>query len=97
MHKYFLKPVLSGINLGPQVKEVVKPVEVECVDKLLCEGDPPDRVAKGVEGRGPEADPHHPGDHQHQGAAHTGLGGETDLELRFGLKSCSGQVILEGS
>ena len=25
--------MLSGINLGPQVKEVVKPVKVESVDK----------------------------------------------------------------
>ena len=46
----------------------------------LAELDAPQRVAEGVEGRGPERHAHHVGHHQQDSARHPGLGRQTNLE-----------------
>ena len=58
-------------------------MKVEGGDQLLAELNPPDRVAEGVEGRGPEGDTHHVGDHQQNGATDARLGGQTNFECKF--------------
>ena len=40
----------------------------------------PNRVANGVEGRGPERHAHHVGDHQEDTPTHPGLGWQTNLD-----------------
>ena len=55
-------------------------MKVEGVDHLLAELDPPDGVAEGVEGRGPEGDTHHVGYDQQDGPADPRLGGQTNFE-----------------
>ena len=58
-------------------------MEVESLHQFPAELYSSDRVTQRVQGRGPQGDTHHVGDHQEDGAALPGLGGQPHLECEL--------------